>query len=59
MIAIYYDDLGQTVPQPELICLGTLVTDPAALADTGRKVTVLIDWAAKTRRQNRPFSTQL
>lgn len=49
-VAVYYDDLGQTVPPPGLIRLGALDADPAAIADTGRKVTVLIDWAAKTRR---------
>ena len=49
-LAVYYDDLGQTVPPPGLIRLGALDTDPAAIADTGRKLTVRIDWAAKTHR---------
>jgi len=49
-LAVYYDDLGQTVPPPGLIRVGALDTDPAAIADTGRKVTVRIDWAAKTPR---------
>jgi hypothetical protein len=49
-LAIYYDDLGQTVPPPGLIRLGALDTDRAAIADTDRKLPVRIDWAAKTRR---------
>lgn len=49
-LAVYYDDLGQTVPPPGLIHLGALDADPAAIADSGRKVTTVIDWATKTRR---------
>ncbi|MFI7068392.1 cyclophilin-like fold protein [Kribbella sp. NPDC050124] len=45
-LAVYYDDLCQTVPPPGLIQLGTLV-DPTAISQVGRRTTVRMDWAAK------------
>lgn len=54
MIAVYYDDLGHTVPAPGLVPLGSLDADDdadphqggvAAVADAGNRVRVLIDLA--------------
>jgi hypothetical protein len=57
MIAIYYDDLGQTVPPPGIVPLGSLDADVnagtdadpeaglAAIADAGNRMRVLIDLA--------------
>lgn len=36
-LAIYYDDLGQTVPPPGLIRLGSITDGLPAVADAGRK----------------------
>jgi hypothetical protein len=46
VLAIYYDDLGQAVPAPGLIRLGTLSSGLDELADAGRQLTVRIDLAA-------------
>jgi hypothetical protein len=48
-IAIYYDDLGQSVPAPGLVHLGSVDTGLAAIADRGRQATILIDRAAEPR----------
>nr|WP_255512953.1 cyclophilin-like fold protein [Kribbella sp. VKM Ac-2527] len=48
-LAVYYDDLGQSVPPPGLVRLGTLDGDPAEIADVGHQVAVRIDWAVKSR----------
>jgi hypothetical protein len=44
-LAVYYDDLGQSVPPPGLIHVGTIDTGIDDIADAGRQVTVLIDRA--------------
>ncbi|MET0422433.1 MAG: cyclophilin-like fold protein [Actinoplanes sp.] len=49
VLAIYYDDLGQTVPDPGLIHLGALTTGLDDLAATGRRTTVRIDLAPTSR----------
>ena len=46
VIAIYYDDLGQSVPDPGLVQLGVMETGLDALADAGRRSTVSIELAA-------------
>ncbi|GAA3263170.1 hypothetical protein GCM10020216_105630 [Nonomuraea helvata] len=46
VIAIYYDDLGQAVPDPGLIRLGVVKAGLESLADAGDQVTVRIDPAA-------------
>jgi hypothetical protein len=46
VIAIYYDDLGQSVPDPGLVQLGVIETGLEALADAGRRFTVAIEPAA-------------
>jgi hypothetical protein len=46
--AVYYDDLGQSVPPPGLIRLGTVDTGLDEIADAGRQVTVHIDRVAGT-----------
>ena len=43
VLAVYYDDLGQSVPPPGLIRLGDIDTGVDELAGAGRKVTVRID----------------
>ncbi|WP_375133736.1 cyclophilin-like fold protein [Nonomuraea sp. GTA35] len=48
MIAVYYDDLGQTVPEPGLIRLGAVEAGLDRLADVGKRVTVRIELAAAT-----------
>jgi hypothetical protein len=52
MIAIFYDDLGQTVPPPGLVRLGTVDTGPDAgsdaIAAAGNRIRVLIDAADRT-----------
>lgn len=45
-LAVYYDDLGQSVPPPGLILLGVVDTGPDQLADAGRQGTVRIDRVA-------------
>ncbi|SNT63902.1 hypothetical protein SAMN05421812_11621 [Asanoa hainanensis] len=46
VIAIYYDDLGQRVPDPGLVHLGTVNTGLADLAEAGSTVTVRIEIGA-------------
>jgi hypothetical protein len=46
-LAVYYDDLGQTVPPPGLVLLGVLDTGVDEIADLG-KVTVRIDQSTQT-----------
>ncbi|MFF4616151.1 cyclophilin-like fold protein [Nonomuraea jabiensis] len=48
VIAVYYDDLGQTVPDPGLIRLGVVKTGLDRLAAAGNRVTVRIEPAAAT-----------
>ncbi|WP_203862489.1 cyclophilin-like fold protein [Plantactinospora mayteni] len=48
VIAIYYDDLGQAVPDPGLIRLGVVNAGLDSLANAGKRVTVRIDSAAGT-----------
>jgi hypothetical protein len=43
VIAIYYDDLDQAVPDPGLIRLGTVDSGMAALGDAGKHFTVRIE----------------
>lgn len=43
VIAVYYDDLGQSVPPPGLIPLGEVDTGLADIAEAGRHVTVRIE----------------
>ncbi|HEY6741062.1 MAG TPA: cyclophilin-like fold protein [Lapillicoccus sp.] len=47
-IAVYYDDLGQSVPPPGLIRLGTVDTGLDEIGAAGRQVTVHIDRVAGT-----------
>jgi hypothetical protein len=47
-IAIYYDDIGQTVPDPGLVRLGVVDTGLDYLADAGRRFTVQIGLDAAT-----------
>jgi hypothetical protein len=35
-LAVYYDDLGQSVPPPGLVSLGAVITGLDAIADAGR-----------------------
>jgi hypothetical protein len=46
VIAIYYADLGQAVPDPGLICLGGVDTGLDDLAGAGRTVTVRLELAS-------------
>ncbi|QFY09311.1 hypothetical protein GBF35_24020 [Nonomuraea phyllanthi] len=48
MIAIYYDDLGQTVPDPGLVRLGVVQTGLDGLSDAGNRLTVRIEPATAT-----------
>ena len=48
MIAVYYDDLGQAVPDPGLVRLGVVDTGLDTLADAGRQFTVWIDQTPAT-----------
>ena len=45
LLAVFYDDLGQTVPAPGLIRLGTVDGDLALVASAGNRVRVRIDLA--------------
>ncbi|MDX3102485.1 hypothetical protein ACIBO5_22430 [Nonomuraea angiospora] len=45
---MYYDDLGQTVPDPGLVRLGVVKTGLDRLAEAGERVTVRIEPAAAT-----------
>ena len=42
-LAIFYDDLGQTVPTPGLVRLGAVDADLASLADAGNRIRVSVD----------------
>jgi len=42
-LAVYYDDLGQAVPDPGLVRLGVLDTGVDEIAHAGRQVTIRID----------------
>jgi hypothetical protein len=46
VLAIYYDDLGQAVPDPGLFRLGSVDSGLDALAGAGRRFTVRIEPAA-------------
>ncbi|MEW1840044.1 cyclophilin-like fold protein [Nonomuraea angiospora] len=48
VIAVYYDDLGQTVPDPGLVRLGVVKAGLDRLAEAGERVTVRIEPAAAT-----------
>ena len=48
VIAVYYDDLGQAVPDPGLVRLGVVDTGLDSLANAGRRFTVWIDQAPAT-----------
>jgi hypothetical protein len=48
VVAVYYDDLGQTVPEPGLIRLGVIDTGLDSIAGAGRRFKVRIDVAAAT-----------
>ncbi|MEU6782788.1 cyclophilin-like fold protein [Nonomuraea angiospora] len=48
VIAVYYDDLGQEVPDPGLVRLGVVNTGLDKLAAAGKQVTVQIEPAAAT-----------
>ncbi|MFI7633955.1 cyclophilin-like fold protein [Nonomuraea sp. NPDC049400] len=48
VIAIYYDDLGQAVPDPGLVPLGVVEAGLDRLADADKHATVLIEAAAAT-----------
>jgi hypothetical protein len=43
--AVFYTDLGQSIPDPGLVPLGTVDTDLDRLADAGNRFTVRIDLA--------------
>ncbi|WP_204008935.1 cyclophilin-like fold protein [Virgisporangium aurantiacum] len=45
VIAVYYDDLGQAVPDPGLVRLGTIDTGLDSLANAGRRIAVRIELA--------------
>ena len=47
-LAVYYDDLGQSVPPPGLIRLGAVDAGLDEIAGAGRQVTVHIDRVAGT-----------
>ncbi|MFI9842058.1 cyclophilin-like fold protein [Nonomuraea sp. NPDC051941] len=49
VIAVYYDDLGQMVPDPGLVRLGIIEAGLDRLAAAGKQVTVRIEPAAATR----------
>jgi hypothetical protein len=42
-LAIFYDDLGQTVPSPGLVRLGAVDADLASIAAAGNRVRVSVD----------------
>jgi hypothetical protein len=48
-LAIYYDDLGQSVPPPGLIRLGTVRAGLAALADGGAQLDARVSVTAEFR----------
>jgi hypothetical protein len=45
ILAVFYDDLGQSVPAPGLIHLGAVDGDLSPVADAGNRVRVRIDLA--------------
>jgi hypothetical protein len=45
ILAVFYDDLNQTVPAPGLIRLGAVDGDLAPVADAGNRVRVRVDLA--------------
>ena len=47
-LAVYYDDLGQSLPPPGLVQLGAVDTDVDEIAGTSRQVMVRIDRVAET-----------
>jgi hypothetical protein len=47
-LAVYYNDLGQSVPPPGLVRLGTIDAGLEQIADAGRQFTVRIDRASGT-----------
>ena len=48
-LAVFYDDLGQTVPSPGLIRLGAVDGDLASVASAGNRIRVLVDLADSPR----------
>lgn len=48
MIAIFYDDLGQTVPPPGLVQLGTVDSGADTIDAAGNRMRVLMDLADRT-----------
>jgi hypothetical protein len=48
LLAVFYDDLGQAVPTPGLIRLGTVDGDLTAIAAAGNRVWVRVDLADAT-----------
>lgn len=48
MVAVFYDDLGQTVPSPGLTLLGSVDGDLTEIAAAGNRVRVRIDLADAT-----------
>ena len=48
-IAIFYDDLGQSVPPPGMVRLGTVDGGVEMIADAGNRVRVRMDLADGTR----------
>jgi hypothetical protein len=44
-IGIFYDDLGQSVPPPGMVRLGSVDSGLDAIASAGNRFTVWIDWA--------------
>ncbi|MFC5824066.1 cyclophilin-like fold protein [Nonomuraea insulae] len=50
VIAVYYDDLGQSVPDPGLVRLGVVEAGLDRLSDAGSRLAVRIESAAASRR---------
>lgn len=48
-IAIFYDDLGQSVPPPGMVRLGTVAGDVETIGDAGNRMRVRMDLADGTR----------
>ena len=48
-IAIFYDDLGQSVPPPGMVRLGTVDGGVDTIADAGNRITLRMDLANGTR----------
>ena len=47
--AIFYDDLGQSIPDPGLVRLGSVDTGMDRIAEAGNRFTVRIDLAGYTK----------